>query len=390
MRIAHFKRGRTEPSDTSWLDTRYLAFNAYQESRDSIYGQQQRRPSIVLGTTGLTNSTRPTRQELSATVAGTCYDGKENPPRPPATNLDHVPLPNLSLIDVRNFAGADPQIGYPSMFIMGSRGCPFKCTFCNKSIWGNHVRFRRPEALVDEIEWLHNQYGIREVFFQDDTFNLRREWAEEVFHLIIDRKLNKKLTYKTPFRANEKLVDADLLRLARKAGFWLLFYGVENGNQEMLDAMGKGLKIDELRRAFRLTHEAGIATTGSFMLGMPGETEATVQDTIKLWGELRPFVTGFGPAIPFPATEFDQTVTEKGHKLITDYDDFTPNAIHVRTDELDGKRLENLLKNIKKLIIRRFVIDLLKLRYLRVLIFGLRSPWYLYHVARRIFRYLGL
>ena len=103
---------------------------------------------------------------------------------------------------MNRFTGADPHIGYPTMFIMGSRGCPYQCTFCNKSIWGNHVRFRKPAMVVEEVEWLYDRYGVREVYFQDDTFNLKRAWAEEMFSLLIERGLNKKLAFSTSFRAS--------------------------------------------------------------------------------------------------------------------------------------------------------------------------------------------
>lgn len=317
-------------------------------------------------------------------IRGICYQGTENGPRTPAPDLDYIPLPNLGLVDIKKYTGADPQIAYPTMFIMGSRGCPFRCTFCNKSIWRRTVKLRKPDLIVDEVEWLYNKYGIREIYFQDDTFNLDRQWAEQIFQLLIDRKLTKKVCFKTSFRANEELVDEEFLRMARSAGFWQIFYGVENGNQEMLDSMGKGLTTHEIKRAFELTHSAGIVTKAAFMMGMPGESTQTVDDTIKLWKEIRPYVTGLGPAIPFPETEFDRIVTQKGHKLTTDYDRFCANAILVRTDDLDGKQIAHLYAKFKRLIIRQFLIDFLKLRYLKVLLFGLKSPWYIYHILRRI------
>jgi radical SAM superfamily enzyme YgiQ (UPF0313 family) len=323
-------------------------------------------------------------------IKGICYDGKENPAREFAADLDYIPLPDLDLVNMGDFSGADPVGGYPSMFIMASRGCPYQCVFCNKSIWGSKVRFRKPELIIKEIEWLHHKYGVREIFFQDDTFNLDRSWAEKIFKLIIEKKLNKKIVYKTPFRANERLVDEKLLRLAKEAGVWLIFYGVENGNQRMLDEMKKGLTIGEIKRAFKLTHEAGIKTIGAFIVGMPGETEETVNDSIKLWTEIRPYVTGCVTAIPFPNTEFDKIVLKKGHKLITDRNQYSVNKLMVRTDSLDGQKLRSLHKNFRKLIMRRFLIDLIKLRYLRMIFFVVRFPWYAGHALRKIRIYLGL
>ena len=320
-------------------------------------------------------------------IKGICYAGRENPARGFSADLDHIPLPNLDLVDINDFSGSDPVGGYPSMFIMASRGCPYQCCFCNKSIWGSKVRFRKPELIVQEIEWLHNKYGIREIFFQDDTFNMKREWAEKIFNLIIEKKLNKNIVYKTPFRANEKLVDEKLLRLAKAAGFWLIFYGVENGNQKMLDSMGKGLTIEEIKRAFKLTHEAGIETIGSFIIGMPGETEETVNDSIKLWEEITPYVTGCVTAIPFPNTEFDKIVTKAGHKLISDYSQFSVNKIIVRTEALDEHKIRSLHTKFRKMILRRFFLDVLKLRYLRLMLVALKSPRYGYEVLYKVRAY---
>ncbi|MGA2090778.1 MAG: radical SAM protein [Endomicrobiales bacterium] len=323
------------------------------------------------------------------TLAGICYEGRENAARPYAENLDYLPLPDLSLVNMRMFAGADPVGAYPSMFIMASRGCPFQCTFCNKSIWGGKVRLRKPELVVREIEWLHSRYGIREIFFQDDTFNLRRQWTEEICHRIMEKGLHKKMVFKTPFRANKELVDEALLGLMKAAGFWLIFYGVENGNQQMLDAMGKGLKIEDIKRAFRLTHAAGIKTIGSFIVGMPGETEETVNDSIALFNEIRPYVTGCAAAMPFPKTVFEQEVIKRGHRLISDYDQYAMGKILVRTDALDPEQLKKAFERFRKIIIKRFFIDLLQLRYARMLLFSLRSPWYISHMVYRITSYLA-
>lgn len=322
-------------------------------------------------------------------IRGICYRGGETPPRPLSRDLDHIPLPRLDLTNIRLFTGADPQMAYPTMFIMGSRGCPFQCTFCNKSIWGNRVRFRRPASIVREVEWLYEQYGIREIYFQDDTFNLNRSWTEEVLQLLIDKKFNQKMHFTTSFRANERLVDEKLFKMAKAAGFWLLFYGVESGNQRMLESMGKGLTLSELKRAFRLTHAAGLKTKASFMIGLPGETEETFHDTIALWRELHPYVTGFGAVVPFPGTKYDREVTARGHKLTGNYDDFSPNAILIRTDTLSVEDIARLLKEFKTLILVRFFIDLLKLRYWKMIIFCLTSPRYIRHILRRLGSYLN-
>ncbi|NVM22030.1 MAG: radical SAM protein [Desulfobacterales bacterium] len=273
-------------------------------------------------------------------IRGACYNGKMNEPRPLAENLDYLPLPNLDLVDISKFTGVPPVGAYPSAYTMASRGCPFHCTFCSKSVWENRVRYRKPGLVIEEIKWLHEKYRMREIFFQDDTFNLNREWAEELLNLIIDNKLNKEIVYKAPFRANEKLVDEGLLRLAKKAGFWLIFYGVESGNQGMLNGMKKGLTVGEIKRAFKLTHQVGLKTTASFIIGMPSETKETISDSVALWREIKPHDGDFSPAIPLPGTELEKTVIQKRHLLTQDYDEYSPKKVLVRTDTLTKEDLE--------------------------------------------------
>lgn len=285
-------------------------------------------------------------------IKGIGYNNKMNELRPLAKNLDYIPLPNLDLVDFNKnkFVGAEPVGAQPTMYIMASRGCPFHCTFCNKSVWGNTARFRKPELVIEEIKWLHEKYGVKEIFFQDDTFNLNRKWAEKMFSLIIENNLNKDIIYKTPFRANEELVDKELLQLAKKAGFWLIFYGVESGNQEMLNRMRKGLTIREIKRAFELAHSVGLKTIGSFIIGLPGENERTIEDTYNLWKELRPYVAGYSCAIPFPDTEFEKIVKEKKHLLVTNYDEYSLGVVVVRTDDLTKEDLEYWHKEISNRI----------------------------------------
>ncbi|MBU0714505.1 MAG: B12-binding domain-containing radical SAM protein [Verrucomicrobia bacterium] len=321
-------------------------------------------------------------------IPGLCRPGQSQVVRSQPPDLDFIPLPRLDLIELSRFPGADPHRAHPQMFVMASRGCPFQCTFCNKSVFGHSVRFRRPELIVREVEWLHTEYGIREIFFQDDTFNLKRDWAEHVMQLIIDRKLNRKIAFTTSFRANRNLIDAELLRMAKAAGFWLIFYGVENGNQAMLDAMGKGLTLEEIRRAFRLTHEAGLETKASFMIGMPGETEDTVEESICLWRELDPLAAGVGPAIPFPGTEFDRMITANGHKLSEDFDLFSSEAVLIRTAQMDADCIQLALLRFRKAVLQKAMRDLFRWPRGVILLRSLLNPRYLFHVVRRMVRYL--
>lgn len=255
--------------------------------------------------------------------------------RPSIVDIDDVPEPDYSLVNLKKFCGVYPAKGRPSVAIMASRGCPFDCTFCNTPVfWGKRVRYRSPELVVAEIENLHGRYGVKEVFFQDDTFNLNHSWAASIFEGLIQKGLNEVMAFKITSRANEKLVTREFLELARKAGVWNIFYGVESGSQKMLDRMKKGVTVEEIKRAVRMTQEAGIEVQCSFIVGLPGETRETLRETGELIRELKAERANWGFATPFPMTKFDEEVARKGYKLELDYGQYDYNRLMVRTDEL--------------------------------------------------------
>ncbi|OGL39026.1 MAG: hypothetical protein A3C43_06745 [Candidatus Schekmanbacteria bacterium RIFCSPHIGHO2_02_FULL_38_11] len=276
-------------------------------------------------------------------IKGICFKGIVNDPRPFVADLDYLPLPDLDLVkDLYRFTGGPPVIQKPCMYIMASRGCPFQCTFCNVSVFGKHTRFRKPEKVIEEIKWLYNRYHMREIYIQDDTFNLNKEWAEELLNLIIENKLNEEIVYKAAFRANEKLLNSHLLKLARRANIQVILFGGESGNQTMLNKMKKGITIEELERAFRLTHEAGIKTVGSFMIGNIGENYSTVIDTLKFIKKVNSFYVGFSMASPFPGTELQKILIQKGHLMEKDYERFDAHNCTIRTDALSKMEIKLL------------------------------------------------
>jgi len=250
-------------------------------------------------------------------------------------SVDDVPRLDYSLVDLTRFCGFEPMFLSPAVAVMGSRGCPFHCIFCNTPLfWGNKVRFRSPELVVDEAEAFVNDYGVKEITFGDDTFNLNHPWAMEIFERVIQKGLNKKVHFRLTSRVNEKLVTKEFLDMAHRAGVWYIFYGIESGSQYMLDRMKKGITVDEIRRAIRMTREAHIFSYCSFIVGLPGETKGTLLETEKLISEVGPTSYNWGFACPFPNTEFDKEVIAKGHKLDIDFGQYGYGSILARTDEL--------------------------------------------------------
>ncbi len=257
-------------------------------------------------------------------------------------NINGLPIPDYSLVNMDKFSGVEPVGILPSTAIMASRGCPFKCTFCNTPVfWGKKVRYTKPQQVVDEVELLHKQYGVKEIFFQDDTFNLNHKWAFKIFNLLIERGLSNEMLFKIACRVNEKLLTKEFLDLARKAGVWNIFYGIESGSQYMLDRMKKGITVAEIRRAIKMTAESGINSQCSFIIGMPGESMKTLTETRDLIRETNPTWYGWCYACPFPGTALDKEVTEKGYKIDMDYTGYAYGNVFCRTDMLDFGELQS-------------------------------------------------
>ena len=264
--------------------------------------------------------------------------------------INDIPFPDYTLVNLDKFCGIGPLVGAsPSFCMMASRGCPFNCIYCNTpAFWGKTVRYRDPQNVVDEMEYLHKKWGAREIFIQDDTFNINHKWAFQIFEDIIKRGLNKEMIFRIAGRVNEKLLTPEFLDLAVKAGVWNIFYGLESGSQLMLDKMKKGITVGEITKAIELIREKKLSASCSFIVGLPGETWATLMKTGLMTQRLRmsPFINnepiryGWGYACPFPATEFEKTVKEKGHIREMDYGDYTYGPLMCRTDELTFEDLE--------------------------------------------------
>jgi radical SAM superfamily enzyme YgiQ (UPF0313 family) len=262
-------------------------------------------------------------------------------------NLDELPLPDYDLIkeSIDKYSAPYPYIALPSLSIMCTRGCPFNCTFCSSpKTWQRKVTFRSTDAVITEVELLKNMFNVKEIFFQDDTLNARPEWFMELCDKIIRKGLNKDIFFKCPFRANENIITKKLLKKAKEANFWMIFYGVENGNQKMLDSMNKNIKVKEIIRAFRLTKEAGICTYASFMIGNYGENINSVKDSFKLLDKILPDYGGFAAAIPFPGTELYNLAKKENLMNINNFNDSEIDKCTLRTKELDYKEIIELTK----------------------------------------------
>jgi len=267
-----------------------------------------------------------------------------NPPAPLLTSaeLDALPLPDKSLVNFKRFVGIYPVGRRPCMCILASRGCPYSCSFCSHAVYGEILRQRSPERVIEEVGLLYRDWGVREIHFIDDTFNANLIWSHKLLDLIIQNGYHKKLIFRVAMRVNEKIVNLELLRHLKAAGVWLICYGVENGNQGMLDRMCKGITIEEIKRAFRLTHSVGLKPLAFIILGTTGETAQSIQDTRNLCKEIKPYWSGVSKAIPYLGTTFYQEVRNAGHQRDDSYGNFASTKMQVRTETLSVEELDRL------------------------------------------------
>lgn len=245
-----------------------------------------------------------------------------NPPRPPIENLDQLPLPARHLFPpltkYRSTPGSHKNL--PIGSIITSRGCPFHCTFCDHAIFGENLRLRDYKKVVDEIEVLVKDYGAREIRVWDDTFNFDAKRVINICKEIIKRKL----VFSWTCQGRVNFVDLTTLRWMKKAGCWQISYGIESGNQQQLNRIKKGITLEMVRQAVAKTKKAGIEMKGFFMLGLPGDTEKTMQETIDFAKELDVDIAAFSITIPFLGTEIYRQAIKDGELKPVSYNNYTP------------------------------------------------------------------
>jgi anaerobic magnesium-protoporphyrin IX monomethyl ester cyclase len=264
-------------------------------------------------------------------LAGITYrnaDGEivNTPNRPPipVQELDRMPFPAWHLFKLDRYTNLQPtvdQVDGLSLPILTSRGCPYRCSYCSQigpRLW----RARSVESVVAEWRWLVQEQGAVEIGVLDDSFNINRQRVLDISRQLVDEGLHHvPWIMINGIRAN--LADEEVLGAMKRAGCLRTAFGVESGNQAILDSVvDKHLTLDQVRSAFRAARAVGMETIGFFIVGMPGETEATMEDTIRFACELDPVVANFSIATPFPGTEMYETVQARGRILADTWDDF--------------------------------------------------------------------
>ncbi len=251
-----------------------------------------------------------TLQERLAGITGLAWRRAEkvvlNPARGLIADLDALPLPRHDLLPLTRYRA--PLVKGSYSFVVTSRGCPAGCRFCIKHVsYGRSVRFRSPEHVLAEIEQLVDR-GVRSIHMYADLFTVNREHVMGICQGILDRDLKVRWTC----NSRVDYVDREMLALMARSGCWMISWGIESGDEEMLRRMQKGTHLVGIGRALNWAREAGIRNWGYFIIGLPGETVPSIQRTIALAKALPLDLALFHIAAPHPGTPFFSEVVEQG------------------------------------------------------------------------------
>lgn len=244
-------------------------------------------------------------------VAGIAFNEggslRTTPKRPVMRDLDTLPLPAWDLIDVEPYRAIwKASQGFFSLNMATTRGCPFKCNWCAKPIYGNRYNSRSPEHVVRELELLQ-RYKPDHIWFADDIFGLKPGWVQRFRDLLAERGL--RIRYKIQSRV-DLLLESDTIDALVASGLEEVWVGAESGSQRILNAMDKGTTVEQIAEATRLLRSKGVRVCFFLQFGYLGETEADVEKTIRMVEDLMPDDIGVSVSYPLPGTLFYEKVKD--------------------------------------------------------------------------------
>ncbi|MFC1734802.1 B12-binding domain-containing radical SAM protein [Candidatus Hydrogenedentota bacterium] len=272
---------------------------------------------------------------------------KGNPRRPAIENLDELPWPAYKYLPMYNYNDDCFGLEKPNVQMWASRGCPYNCVFCMwpDIMYGGHkYRTRDPIKVVDEMEWLLENYGFRGFYFDDDTFNIGKERMLKLCSEIKSRRLDT--GWAAMARADTS--DRETLAAMVDAGMVAIKLGVESAEQSLVDSCGKGLDLAKVEESIRNARELGLRVHLTFTFGLPGETHESIQRTIDYAVSQDVFSVQFSIATPFPGTKLFKNLDAEGRILSKNWDDYDGNRKSVsRSENLSDKDLSDALERAK-------------------------------------------
>lgn len=229
-------------------------------------------------------------------------------PRPLIENLDDLPLPDREAIDIRRYVEVwRHHHGMGAVSLICARGCPFTCTWCSRSVFGETHRRRSVENVLSEIETIRSQYNPDMLWFADDVFTINHRWLNDLSEQMKRRSI--RIPFECISRADR--LNEDIIRRMAEMGCFRVWYGSESGSQRILDAMQRRVDIDEIKTATRLAKKYGIQSGLFVMLGYPGETIDEIEATVNHLIETAPDTYTHTIAYPIKGTPMHAEAKEQ-------------------------------------------------------------------------------
>ena len=248
------------------------------------------------------------------------------PTRPPPTDYDALPFPAWDLFE--------PVETLP---LLTHRGCPFRCTFCSHNS-GFKPRYRTPGNVLDEVDEMLARYNPKRIRIEDETFGLHMGRTKAILEGLIERGVHERVSFSAQTRVDR--VDDEFMRLLKTANFETLELGVESGNPEVLKKVEKGITLEQVEHAVALAKANGLRVWCKFILGHPGETHATIRDTIDFIAKINPQQLSVSIMTPFPGTPIHEMALrgEGGYRLLSggweDFDKYSSGVLELETVSL--------------------------------------------------------
>ncbi|MFH1985788.1 MAG: radical SAM protein [Pseudomonadota bacterium] len=267
---------------------------------------------------------------------------QRTPPRPLCPDINGLPMPARHLLPLGRYRALNLSISMTT-----SRGCPFQCIFCvGRKMVGAKVRYRDPAAVVDELEAI-TAMGFPQVNLADDLFTANADHC----HAVCDEIIRRGLKVKWTSFARVDTVSVPVLRKMKAAGCLAVSFGLESGSPAILKTIRKKITVDQMTAAATMCTTAGVTPHGSFILGLPGETEATVAETLALGEKLEAMgvAYGFHLLAPFPGTEIREKAADYGIRILTDdWSRYHANLSIVDTGGVAPERLDDIATGWKR------------------------------------------
>lgn len=277
-----------------------------------------------------------------------------NPNYPFIENLDIFPIPDRTLLPkgIVYFNPVVKKLPFTTMFT--SRGCSSRCIFCTaNSFYGNSTRFQSADRVVEEMQLLELQ-GHREIFFRDEVFTASKQRVIDICKKIKMKRIN--LSWICSSRIDS--VDLEILRLMKRAGCHMIRFGVESGAQEILNNLKKDITIEQTQRSFGWAHKVGIDTHAHLMIGSPGETQGTIDRTLRFVKKINPTIVTFGICTPYPGTELFLRVLQR-YPQANDGSTCDLKRLHTKAffneafTEISSKTLEQIIRKAYRIFYLR-------------------------------------